>query len=77
MAARASLRTLRLPFRAAILPVEAPAAPACPDLDGAIRLEGVDFSYPGTGRAVLHDVTLRLESPLDRADAVRIAESNP
>jgi len=61
MAARASFRTLRRPFEAAILPVEREDTVECGPLRGAIELAGVDFAYPGTGRTVLRDVDLVIE----------------
>jgi ATP-binding cassette subfamily B protein len=63
LAARASFRTLGEPFRAEIVPPE-PAAPrpACPPLTGALRFEGVTFTYPGTERTVLLDVDLDVEA---------------
>ncbi len=42
--------------------VTSPVSPRRPSrLDGSLRLEGVSFSYPGSERPVLEDVTLTLE----------------
>ncbi len=55
--AKASLHTLRQPFRAPINPPEDAAATACPPLAGEIAFDDVTFTYPGTLRQVLHDVS--------------------
>ncbi len=60
LAARASFKTLAVPYRAPILPVEDGGAAPAGDLTGAVRLDGVSFRYPGTDRDVLHDVTLEI-----------------
>jgi ATP-binding cassette subfamily B protein len=60
MAARASFRTLSTPFAATVLPVERDDVPECPPLRGNLVLDHVDFTYPGTARAVLRDVTLEI-----------------
>lgn len=59
--ARASFRELGQPFTEPVLPVEAPDAEPCPPLTGALALENVSFSYPGTDRQVLDGVTLHIE----------------
>jgi ATP-binding cassette, subfamily B, bacterial len=59
--ARASFRELGQPFTVPVLPVEREDAPACPPLRGALALDDVDFTYPGTERRVLEDVTLHIE----------------
>ena len=58
LVARASFRTLADPFRAPILPVERPTARPCVELAGAVDVDGINFAYPGTGRRVLHDISL-------------------
>jgi len=55
--AKASLHTLRQPFQAPINPPEDPAAIPSPPLAGEITFDHVGFSYPGTLREVLHDVS--------------------
>ena len=55
--AKASLHTLRQPFRAPINPPERDDATIAPRLAGEIIFNGVDFTYPGTTRHVLHDVS--------------------
>jgi ATP-binding cassette subfamily B protein len=63
LAARASLRTLGDPFRAAIFPTEpATARPECPPLRGALSFKAVSFTYPSTERPVIHDVNLEVDA---------------
>jgi ATP-binding cassette subfamily B protein len=59
--ARASFRELGQPFTEPVLPVERADAGPCPPLAGALALDGVTFTYPGTERQVLGDVTLHIE----------------
>jgi ATP-binding cassette subfamily B protein len=56
--AKASVRTLRQPFEAAIHPPEDVAAQTCGELLGHIELRDVGFTYPGTDRTVLSDINL-------------------
>ncbi len=58
LAAKASFNTLSQPFEAPILPAEAGVGTPAPAFEGALRLSDVTFRYPGTERAVLHDVDL-------------------
>jgi ATP-binding cassette subfamily B protein len=60
MAARASFRTLSSPFHEPVLPVEREGVPACPPLRGDVVLAHVDFTYPGTHRPVLTDVSVSI-----------------
>lgn len=57
LVAKASLHTLRQPFRAPINPPEDPAAQQAPPLAGEISFDHVGFRYPGTVRQILHDVS--------------------
>jgi ATP-binding cassette subfamily B protein len=59
--AKASIATLRQPYQAEIFPAEVADVIECPPLQGEIALEGVTFTYPGTARTVLRDVSVRVE----------------
>jgi ATP-binding cassette subfamily B protein len=59
--ARVSLRQLATPFDVPILPVESPEATPCPPLRGALAFEGASFTYPGTSRPVIHDLSFTVE----------------
>ena len=61
LAARTSLRTLSVPFRQPVRPVEAEHARPVDRLHGALELDGVRFRYPGTDRLVLDGVSLRID----------------
>jgi ATP-binding cassette subfamily B protein len=54
---KASLHTLREPFRAPINPPERDDAVLAPRLAGEIVFQDVEFTYPGTTRHILHDVS--------------------
>ena len=60
--ARVSLRQLAQPFAVPILPTVEPDAVACPPLTGALAFEGVSFTYPGTVRPVLHDLSFAVDA---------------
>jgi ATP-binding cassette subfamily B protein len=60
LTAKASFQELGQPFRAAVLPVERPGVSACPPLTGDIELRDVTFTYPGTDRRALSEVSLRV-----------------
>ncbi|HUP85215.1 MAG TPA: ABC transporter ATP-binding protein [Acidimicrobiales bacterium] len=60
--ARVSFRQLAQPFAVPVLPEEASAPVACPGLSGALAFEGVSFTYPGTERPVLHDLSFAIEA---------------
>ena len=55
--AQVSWRRLRQPFFEPILPEQRPAAVPCEQLRGEVVFDKVAFSYPHTGRAVLHEVS--------------------
>ena len=57
--AHVSWKRLEKPFAVPVLPAVADDAPPCPPLDGELVFDHVDFSYPHTGREVLHDVSFR------------------
>ena len=57
---RVSWGRLREPFEEPILPTISPTAVDCPDLRGDVAFDNVAFSYPQTGRPVLHDVSFRI-----------------
>jgi ATP-binding cassette, subfamily B, bacterial len=59
--ARVSLRQLGEPFAVPILPDVAPDAVPCPALSGGLAFDGVSFTYPGTVRPVLHDLSFAIE----------------
>ncbi len=58
---RVSWKRLREPFSEPLLPVDAPTATACPPVTGAVKFEGVDFSYPSTNRKVLRETSFTME----------------
>ncbi len=60
LVAKASLHTLRQPFRAPINPPERDDAVQAPRLAGEIVFNSVDFTYPGTAREVLRDVSFTI-----------------
>jgi ATP-binding cassette subfamily B protein len=60
LVAKASIHTLRQPYRASIHPPERPDARECPPLAGELVLRDVSFRYPGTDRLVLDDVALEV-----------------
>ena len=60
--ARVSLRQLAQPFAVPVLPEVAADAVPCPPLSGAVAFEGVSFSYPGTDRPVLHDLSFSVDA---------------
>jgi ATP-binding cassette subfamily B protein len=59
--ARVSFRQLAAPFEVPILPVESAEAVPCPPLEGALSFEGASFTYPGTQRPVIHDLSFTVE----------------
>jgi ATP-binding cassette subfamily B protein len=61
VASRVSFRQLAAPFEVPILPVESPSAVPCPPLRGALEFEGASFTYPGTARPVVHDLSFSVE----------------
>ncbi len=54
---RVSMRQLSEPFAVPILPVEDPDARVCTRLEGRLAFEGVSFTYPGTTKEVVHDLS--------------------
>ncbi|HXY91414.1 MAG TPA: ABC transporter ATP-binding protein [Acidimicrobiia bacterium] len=58
---RVSWRRLCEPFDEPILPGDAVNPRDCPRLDGPVTFEQVAFTYPGTTRPVLRDVTFTME----------------
>lgn len=67
--ARVSFRQLGSMWDAPILPVQAPDAVPCAEVEGSITFENVSFGYPGTNRPVLHDVSFDVQ-PGDRVAIV-------
>jgi ATP-binding cassette subfamily B protein len=61
VASRVSLRQLATPFDIPILPVESLVATTCPPLRGALTFEHASFTYPGTTRPVVHDLSFDVE----------------
>ncbi len=59
--ARVSGRQLAEPFSVPILPVVKPDARTCPPLRGGVRVEAVSFTYPGTPRPVIHDLSIDIK----------------
>jgi ATP-binding cassette subfamily B protein len=57
---RVSWGRLREPFEEPILPTISPTAVDGPDLRGDVAFDHVAFSYPQTGRPVLHDVSFTI-----------------
>jgi ATP-binding cassette subfamily B protein len=60
MRTRIALRQLNSLFDHPVLPVSAPGARECAELEGDIAFEGVSFGYPSTSRPVLHDVSFSI-----------------
>jgi ATP-binding cassette subfamily B protein len=58
---RVSWRRLCEPFKEPIFPEHNPAEITSPTLDGPVAFEAVDFTYPGTERPVLRDVSFTME----------------
>jgi ATP-binding cassette subfamily B protein len=58
---RVSWRRLCEPFSEPIFPGSNPEEVPCPRLDGPVTFESVAFTYPGTDRQVLRDVTFTME----------------
>jgi ATP-binding cassette subfamily B protein len=58
---RVSWRRLCEPFKEQIFPQHNPAEIESPTLDGPVAFESVDFTYPGTDRPVLRDVSFTME----------------
>lgn len=59
---RVSFRQLAQPFAVPVLPALAGDAVHCPTLSGALAFEHVSFTYPGTVRPVLHDLTFSVDA---------------
>ena len=57
---RVSWARLREPFHVPILPVEEPRPRPCDRVEGEVVFDHVGFSYPHTGREVLHDVSFHV-----------------
>ena len=57
---RVSWARLREPFHVPILPVESPDPRPCTRVEGEVVFDHVGFSYPHTGRRVLHDVSFHV-----------------
>jgi ATP-binding cassette subfamily B protein len=57
---RVSWARLREPFTEEIHPPASPDAIPCPDLEGRVEFQHVAFTYPQTGRTVLHDVSFTI-----------------
>ncbi len=62
VASRVSFRQLAAPFEVPILPVERALAVSCPELAGAITFDHASFTYPGTTRPVVHDLSFSVEA---------------
>ena len=58
---RVSWDRLKQPFYVPVLPAMNPMALPVGRLEGDIALDQVSFSYPHTGRQILHDVTIHLK----------------
>jgi ATP-binding cassette subfamily B protein len=59
---RVSWSRLREPFNEEIHPPPSPDAIACPELAGKVVFDHVAFTYPQTGRTVLHDVSFTIDA---------------
>jgi ATP-binding cassette subfamily B protein len=59
---RVSWARLREPFAEEIHPPASPDAVPCPELAGRVDFDHVAFTYPQTGRKVLHDVSFTIEA---------------
>ena len=60
--ARVSFRQLGQPFAVPLFPAISDDVVDCPPLSGALDFDGVSFTYPGTTRPVLHDVSFSVDA---------------